>query len=90
MNNTPLRLAIDVGGTFTDVVLVDASSGKIWFEKVLSTPTDPSVGSLGGADTILLRSGASGEVVDEVVHATTVATNAVLEHKGARPQAGSP
>ena len=84
MNNTPLRLAIDVGGTFTDVVLVDASSGKIWFEKVLSTPTDPSVGSLGGADTILLRSGASGEAVDEVVHATTVATNAVLEHKGAR------
>lgn len=84
MNAAVLRLAIDVGGTFTDVVLIDAATGKIWFEKVLSTPADPSLGSLQGAQTILSQSGAEADSVDEVVHATTVATNAVLERKGAR------
>ena len=84
MNTDVLRLAIDVGGTFTDVVLIEATTGRIWFEKVLSTPADPSLGSLQGAQTILSQSGASAESVDEVVHATTVATNAVLERKGAR------
>ena len=77
------RLAIDVGGTFTDVVLLDTTRGKIRFEKVLSTPADPSLGSLEGARSILDHHGVAPSDVGELVHATTVATNAVLERKGA-------
>lgn len=77
-------LAIDVGGTFTDVVLLKRDSGALVFAKVLSTPDDPSRGSLIGSNEILVRNGIHPEVVGEVVHATTVATNAVLERKGAR------
>jgi N-methylhydantoinase A len=78
------RLAIDVGGTFTDVVLIDDDSGTAWFAKVLSTPHDPSIGSLTGASEILRRTGTPAASVVDVVHATTVATNAVLEGKGAK------
>ena len=78
------RLAIDVGGTFTDVVLVDDATGSVWFTKVLSTPSDPSVGSLAGAVEILQRTSVQASAVADVIHATTVATNAILEGKGAR------
>lgn len=83
MSKGKYRLAIDVGGTFTDVVLVDDSKGAIWFGKVLSTPDDPSRGSLTGASEILLRLGIPWEDIGDVIHASTVATNAVLELKGA-------
>jgi N-methylhydantoinase A len=78
------RLTIDVGGTFTDVVLVDDVTGDLWFAKVLSTPGDASVGSIEGALEILQRSAVPATAVADVIHATTVATNAVLEGKGAR------
>jgi N-methylhydantoinase A len=78
------RLAIDVGGTFTDVVLVDDESFTVWFAKVLSTPDDPSRGSLTGASEILDGARITASAVIDVVHATTVATNAVLEGKGAQ------
>jgi N-methylhydantoinase A/oxoprolinase/acetone carboxylase beta subunit len=84
MPESPRRLSIDVGGTFTDVVLVDDVEGGVWFAKVLSTPSDPSVGSLAGALEILQRTGVPASAVADVIHATTVATNAVLEGKGAR------
>ena len=84
MSQASRRLAIDVGGTFTDVVWVDDDSASVWFAKVLSTPDDPSRGSLEGAGEILQRTGISSSVVLDVVHATTVATNAVLEGKGAK------
>ena len=84
MSQASCRLAIDVGGTFTDIVLIDDDSARIWFAKVLSTPDDPSEGSLAGAGEILRRTGISPSAVRDVVHATTVATNAVLEGKGAR------
>jgi N-methylhydantoinase A len=77
-------LAIDVGGTFTDVVLFDADSGRFRLGKVLSTPQDPSIGSVAGAESILERWSVQPESIGRVVHATTVATNAVLERKGAR------
>src|SRR5262245_12940489 len=80
-----LRLGVDVGGTFTDLFLVgDEGSGMQYRVKTPSTPTDPSEGVLVG----VARSGeASGVAVGEhrnVLHGTTVATNAVLESKGAR------
>ncbi|MDP7547048.1 MAG: hydantoinase/oxoprolinase N-terminal domain-containing protein, partial [Alphaproteobacteria bacterium] len=84
MSQASCRLAIDVGGTFTDIVLIDDDGGRVWFAKVLSTPDDPSKGSLAGAGEILRRTGMSSSAVRDVVHATTVATNAVIEGKGAR------
>ena len=77
------RLAIDVGGTFTDFAVIDDESGIVRFGKVLSTPDDPSVGSIEGASQALKRNKISPQSVGEVVHATTVATNAVLERRGA-------
>ena len=77
-------LAIDVGGTFTDVVLLDAGTGRFRFGKVLSTPDDPSVGSVTGARAVLEHWSVRPESIRRVVHATTVATNAVLERKGAK------
>jgi N-methylhydantoinase A len=77
------RIAIDVGGTFTDVVLLDEAKGTLRFGKVLSTPEDQSIGSLEGAKGTLAEAGIAAEAVRDVVHATTVATNAVLERKGA-------
>ncbi|BBK42957.1 hypothetical protein STVA_29770 [Allostella vacuolata] len=77
------RLAIDVGGTFTDVVVVDDRDGSLRFGKVLSTPHDPSEGSLTGATGTLDRHAIAAAGVGEVIHATTVATNAVLERRGA-------
>jgi N-methylhydantoinase A len=83
MASPSFRLAIDVGGTFTDIVVVDDRDGSLRFGKVLSTPDDPSEGSLAGSVETLARGGIEPRSVAEVVHATTVATNAVLERKGA-------
>ena len=76
------RIAIDVGGTFTDVVIVNDVDGSLRFAKVLSTAQDPSLGSLEGAQQCLQRNGLVASDVSEVIHATTVATNAVLERNG--------
>jgi N-methylhydantoinase A/oxoprolinase/acetone carboxylase beta subunit len=83
MSEPTARLAIDVGGTFTDVVLMEEASGALRFGKVLSTPEDQSIGSLAGAQGTLAAAGMAPGAVRDVVHATTVATNAVLERKGA-------
>ena len=77
-------LAIDVGGTFTDVTLLDRDTGRLHFAKVLTTPDDPSRGSIKGAGEILNRIDAPPASVGEMIHATTVATNAVIERKGAK------
>jgi N-methylhydantoinase A len=84
MPQSSRRLSIDVGGTFTDVVLVDDVSGNVWFAKALSTPEDPSIGSIAGAVEILQQTGVPASAIADVIHATTVATNAVIEGKGAR------
>src|SRR6516165_978033 len=81
------RIGIDVGGTFTDLVAVD-DLGKTTLAKAPSTPADPSIGVLDGlqslAETLsLTRPTLLGET-ERIVHGTTVATNALLEHKGAR------
>ena len=84
MTTNSISLAIDVGGTFTDVTLLDRNSGQLRFAKVLTTPDDPSRGSVAGAGEILDNTGTSPASVGEMIHATTVATNAVLERKGAK------
>lgn len=79
-----LRVGIDVGGTFTDLAAVDAS-GVLRRCKVFSTPEDPSWGVLKGLESLLQDLGVeSGTALPEIVHGSTVATNAVLERKGAR------
>jgi N-methylhydantoinase A len=79
-----VRLAIDIGGTFTDATLIDEETGSVSIAKVLSTPADPSEGFMQAVDRALAAGGADAEQVGFVVHATTVATNAIIEGKIAR------
>lgn len=76
-------LAVDVGGTFTDVVL-RSPAGRIFTEKVLSTPRDYADGIVHGVNAVLQASQTDPEAINVVLHATTVATNAVIERTGAR------
>ncbi|MFA9444958.1 hydantoinase/oxoprolinase family protein [Egicoccus sp. AB-alg6-2] len=74
-----VRIGIDTGGTFTDVVAVEHDTGRIITTKTPSTPADPSIGFLDGVRKVLDILGASGQDVTGVSHGTTVATNALLE-----------
>jgi N-methylhydantoinase A len=78
------RLGVDVGGTFTDLLLVHDESGALHRVKTPSTPADPSEGVLNGVRRICEASGVSPGDLAYVMHGTTVATNALLEAKGAR------
>jgi N-methylhydantoinase A len=78
------RLGIDVGGTFTDLLLANEETGMIFPVKTPSTPADPSVGVLTGIEKICQLAGVQPEQIDYLMHGTTVATNAVLEGKGAK------
>ena len=76
------RLGIDVGGTFTDFALYDEASGRLEIRKVLSTPRDPSLAVLAGVDELIDDLGIRGADVTEAIHATTVATNTVIQRNG--------
>ncbi|MFM5885536.1 MAG: hydantoinase/oxoprolinase family protein, partial [Novosphingobium sp.] len=78
------RLGVDVGGTFTDLLLLDGSSGAFWRHKTPSTPHDSSEGILTGVTAICAAAGIAPSAIETFLHGTTVATNAVLEGKGAR------
>jgi N-methylhydantoinase A len=78
------RLGIDVGGTFTDLLLHDSDSGRTWVAKTPSTPSDQSVGVLEGVRLIGEMAEVAPGDLDAILHGTTVATNAVLEKKGAK------
>lgn len=78
------RLGVDVGGTFTDLLLINEESGETHTAKVLSTPSDSSRGVLNGIDRICTAAGIDPAQIRRVMHGTTVATNAVLTGKGAR------
>jgi N-methylhydantoinase A len=77
------RLGVDVGGTFTDVVLYDSESQRIWLAKTPSTPEDQSVGVIDGIRLAATRADIGLPDLDAILHGTTVATNAVLERRGA-------
>ncbi len=77
------RLGVDVGGTFTDVLLVEEASGATWRAKTASTPSDQAVGVLTGIGKVCAEAGIALSEVAQVLHGTTVATNAILEGKGA-------
>ncbi len=78
------RLGVDVGGTFTDLLLVNDETGDLFRVKTPSTPAEPSEGVLLGVKRICEESGVAPTDLDYVMHGTTVATNAMLEAKGAR------
>ncbi len=80
----PARLGIDVGGTFTDLVVVDEATGGLRVGKVLTTPKDPAHGVETGMVALLGEAGVATSDVQAVVHGTTLATNALIERKGAR------
>jgi N-methylhydantoinase A len=78
------RLGVDVGGTFTDLLLINEKTGETHTAKVPSTPEDSSVGVLNGIARICDESGVNPKDVSRVMHGTTVATNAVLTGRGAK------
>jgi N-methylhydantoinase A len=79
------RLAVDIGGTFTDLVLLDAATGKVVVEKTLTTPKAPLDGVRSGVRQLLAKAGVRpAEIVAPIVHATTLITNALIEGKTGR------
>ena len=74
----PYRLGVDVGGTFTDLILVDEKSGSIHTAKVPSTPADSSIGVMNGVAKVCDNAGVDPSEIAQVMHGTTVATNTVL------------
>src|SRR5688500_17985354 len=79
-----VRVAVDIGGTFTDATLIDEETGAVSIAKVLTTPADPSEGFMQAVDRALADGRVTAARVGFVVHATTVATNAIIEGKIAR------
>src|SRR5215475_1100696 len=82
--SSPLSLGIDIGGTFTDLVIHDPRDGRAVIWKESTTPDDPARGALLGTRHVLAKAGARPEQVGRVVHATTLFTNALIERKGAK------
>ena len=82
MRNSQARygVGVDVGGTFTDVFAFDREAGRFEIAKVASTPGAQAEGFMSGIGA----SGAPAESIETIVHGTTVATNAILERKGAK------
>ena len=78
------RLGVDVGGTFTDLLLLDEKRSRLFTAKVPSTPQDSSIGVLSGIEKICREAGIDPTDIDDVMHGTTVATNTVLTKSGAR------
>src|SRR4051794_299058 len=78
------RIGFDIGGTFTDFILLDAERSEIRLHKCLTTPRDPSVGALEGLAELLQAASLSLADIADVVHGTTLVTNALIERSGAR------
>ncbi|MFW9956429.1 MAG: hydantoinase/oxoprolinase family protein [Candidatus Odinarchaeota archaeon] len=76
-------IGVDVGGTFTDIIIIDTSSGMQYVHKVNSTPENQEMAVLRGIEEILQKNNLSSNEISLVVHGTTVATNSMLERKGA-------
>ena len=79
-----IRIGVDVGGTFTDLVAVDAASGQATHFKLPSTPADPAIAIADGVAALLAKLGLGGEAIAFLGHGTTVVTNLIIERRGAR------
>src|SRR5215469_1429546 len=78
------RIGLDIGGTFTDFILNDATTGAVRLHKRLTTPTDPSIAALEGLEELVAMANIRVADVSEIVHGTTLVTNAIIERRGAR------
>jgi len=78
------RAGIDIGGTFTDLVLLDDMTGERALGKVLTTPDDPSAAVEKGLAELLEQEGVAASQLGTIIHGTTLVTNALIERKGAR------
>tara|TARA_Y100001934_G_C12369657_1_gene785567 strand:+ start:468 stop:2618 length:2151 start_codon:yes stop_codon:yes gene_type:complete len=78
------RIGVDIGGTFTDGTLVDSVTGEVTTSKVLSTPSNPASGFISAVQKLLSVDSVDPAAIEHVVHATTVATNAIIEGKTAK------
>src|SRR2546430_4926157 len=83
MTRRSFRVGVDIGGTFTDIVLLDAD-GRIHTKKISSSVSDYAQAIVEGLRELFGETGLDGGAVDEVIHGTTVASNAILELRGAR------
>ncbi len=83
-NPSPCRIGFDIGGTFTDFILVDEAHGRLHLHKCLTTPEDPSIAALAGLSDLLGAAGVDLAQVGHIVHGTTLVTNAIIERGGAR------
>ncbi len=77
------RIGVDVGGTFTDLILVDEESGRITVDKLATTPDDPARAVIDGVRELCAKAGVELRDVDNMLHGTTIATNIALTHSGA-------
>src|SRR3954463_11248471 len=82
-NPTRYRLGVDVGGTHTDLVLLDPATGRLMVEKVSSTPKNPALGVLNGVAKFIAK-GIAPDAIEFFAHGTTITTNALLEMRGAK------
>src|SRR5271157_2164726 len=78
------RIGFDIGGTFTDFILLDTQRNEIRLHKCLTTPQDPSVGALAGLADLLNAADLTLADIGDLVHGTTLVTNALIERSGAR------
>ncbi|MEM7124794.1 MAG: hydantoinase/oxoprolinase family protein [Chloroflexota bacterium] len=81
--STRYRFGFDIGGTFTDFVLINTTSGEIHSYKTLTTPHQPAQAVIEGWQKLLTEVGAAGSAVETAIHGTTLITNALIERKGA-------
>ncbi len=77
-------IGVDIGGTFTDIMLADTDQGSVHIHKVPTTPDDPAIGMVAGISELCERAGSPIGALDHVLHGTTIATNAMLEYNGAK------
>src|SRR5690242_5701053 len=84
MSEAAYRVGLDIGGTFTDFVLYDANNRRISLYKCLTTPHDPSAAALEGLSELTAQANLTLADIGEIVHGTTLVTNALIERRGAR------
>src|SRR5690606_29879050 len=78
------RIGFDIGGTFTDFILYDGAEGTVRLHKRLTTPHDPSLAALIGLEELTAMAGIGLKEVGDIVHGTTLVTNAIIERSGAK------
>src|SRR6516225_6169423 len=78
------RVGLDIGGTFTDFILLDCATDAVRLHKCLTTPSDPAEGALAGLAELVADAGIQFDQIDELVHGTTLVTNAIIERRGVK------